>query len=299
MTTEERNALEAVRSEKRADQFNTVTSNANVIPTEMLNEVVRKARKQGGLIQQARAFNVPANLKVPVGTPLTKAEWHTEGTKVNAEKTTETVVEFLSNELIKIISLSAKFKRMSLPAFETYLVDELVASVMEAIEHSLIHGTGSGQGKGLETIEWTKNTNHIEYKKNTTPAYTDFTKLVSMLKRGYSKSAKFAMNNATLFGKVYGVVDGNNRPIFIQDTQADSIGKILGFEVVIDDNISDGVIYFGNYQFLGYNLPEGIVLEVSRESSFNLGLIDYRALAIADTQVILPEAFVKLSEAQV
>ena len=54
---------------------------------------------------------------------------------------------------------------------------------------------------------------------------------------------------------------------------------------------------FNYSRYLGYNLPEGIAVEVSRESSFKSGLIDYRAMAIADTKPIIEEAFVKLTKA--
>ncbi|EIM5207159.1 phage major capsid protein, partial [Staphylococcus pseudintermedius] len=40
------------------------------------------------------------------------------------------------------------------------------------------------------------------------------------------------------------------------------------------------------------------MLESSRESSFRSGLIDYRALAIADTRLLVDEAFVKLTGAE-
>ena len=60
--------------------------------------------------------------------------------------------------------------------------------------------------------------------------------------------------------------------------------------------IADNVILFGNFgQYLGYNLPNGIVIETSRESSFKSGLIDYRAIAIADCKPLVNEAFVKLT----
>ena len=48
---------------------------------------------------------------------------------------------------------------------------------------------------------------------------------------------------------------------------------------------------------MGYNMPEGITVETSRESSFKKGLIDYRAMAIADCKPIVSEAFVKLTRA--
>ena len=259
--------------------------------------MVRKARTQGGLLAEARGFNIPSNLKIPVGTPLTVAEWHTEGAEVAGEKTTPTSVEFKGYELIKIFSMSASAKKMSIQAFESYVTDELVSSVMEAIEQSLVKGTGVGQGKGLESIEFSEvNGNLVEL--SSAPSYTDFTKALGLLKRGYSKNAKFAMNNATLYNLVYGVVDNNNRPIFNPDARNADVGTILGKVIVIDDNIADNEIYLGDFSsYLGYNMPNGIALEVSTQSSFNKGLIDYRALAIADTQVILPEAFVKLATA--
>ncbi|PEU78338.1 phage major capsid protein, partial [Bacillus cereus] len=89
----------------------------------------------------------------------------------------------------------------------------------------------------------------------------------------------------------------NNRPIFIADPKNESVGYILGKEVVIDDNLTDGTIILGNLNYMGYNMPQGIMIEVSRESSFKSGLIDYRAMAIADTKPLVSEAFIKLSEA--
>ena len=46
-----------------------------------------------------------------------------------------------------------------------------------------------------------------------------------------------------------------------------------------------------------HNLPEGIAIEASTQSSFKSGRIDYRAMAIADCKPIVSEAFVKLSKA--
>lgn len=118
-----------------------------------------------------------------------------------------------------------------------------------------------------------------------------------MLKRGYSNGAVWVMNNATLYNLFYGLVDANKRPIFVADPKAESIGKILGFPVVVDDYLEDDTVLFGNFQYMGYNLPEGIAVEASTQSSFKSGRIDYRAMAVADCKPIVSEAFVKLSKA--
>ena len=301
MTETEKAAFDAgmKQAEKRTDAFTSSTDAVAVIPTATLNEIVVKARTQGGLLAECRSFSLPTKISIPIATPGNAAAWHTEGAAVDGEKVTPTAITFDGYEIIKVFAISAKARRMSIAAFESYLVQELTACVMQTIAEALINGTGSNQGTGLETgITWTAGGNMVQVAASKDIAYTDVVAAIAMLKRGYAAGAKWAMNNATLYNVFYGMLDGNKRPIFIADPKAESVGKILGHEVVIDDNIADNAVYFGNFaQYMGYNMPEGIAIEVSRESSFRKGLIDYRALAIADCKPIVTEAFVKLCKA--
>ncbi|EGQ2676694.1 phage major capsid protein [Staphylococcus pseudintermedius] len=286
-------AMDIQKSEHRADEFTSSSNASAVIPEQTLNEVIRRARTQGGLLANVRSFNMPTKIRIPISTPQERAEWHTEGAKVEADKVVTTAVSFEANEIIKIFSISVKAKTMSISAFESYLVEELTNCVVEAIEYALINGTGKNQGQGILTgITW-NDSNSLTLSGK----YTDFTKALGMLKRGYAQNAKFAMSNATLYNTVYGVEDGNKRPIFVQDAQRDNVGYIFGKPVIIDDNIEDGTIILGDFNYVGYNLPQGIMLESSRESSFRSGLIDYRAMAVADTRVLVDDAFVKLTSA--
>lgn len=283
-------AMQQQEAERRADSFNTTTNSAAVLPTQTLNEVIKKARTMGGLISHVRNFNIPTKISVPIGTPANKAQWHTEGEQVEGEQVQTAAVQFEGYEIIKVFSISAAAKKMSIQAFESYLVEELTNCVMEAIADALVNGTGNGQGTGLLTgITW-DDTNTLEL----TGEYTDFTKALALLKRGYGAGAKFAMSNATLYNHVYSLVDNTGRPIFIADPKDETIGRILGKEVIVDDNIPDNTIILGNFNYMGFNMPEGVMIEVSRESSFRSGLVDYRAMAIADTKPLVEEAFVKL-----
>ncbi len=240
-------ATEIMRAEKRADAFASSGSAAAVLPTQTLNEVIMKARTMGGLLSVCRSFNLPAKLSVPVATPSANAQWHTEGAKVDTEEPATVSVSFDGYEIIKIFSISAKVRRMSVPAFEQYLTDELIACVMGTVENSLINGTGNEQGTGLETIEWTGGANAVEYAAGGKPEYKDFVSAMALLKRGYSAGAHWAMNNAALYTHVYGVVDTNKRPIFVADPKQEQIGHILGKPVVIDDNIAAGDILLGDF----------------------------------------------------
>jgi len=294
LTAVERGALNrAYELEKRSDAYTTSGNTPVIIPTTTLNEVVKKARTMGGLMAEVRAFNVPSKIAVPVATPASKAVWNTEGADVATEQPSIAQVTFDGNEIIKVFSISAKVKTMSIDAFEAYLTEELTNCVMECLADGIVNGTGVGQGTGLEKgITWTEGTNLLT---TTALTFQNITTVISKLKRGYSKGAKFAMNNTTLYNSVYGLMDGNKRPVFVQNAQDDSVGKILGFEVVVDDNIPDNEIFFGNFQYYGYNMPNGIAVESSTQSSFKSGKVDYRGMAIADCKPIVDEAFIKLA----
>ncbi|MDT0724004.1 phage major capsid protein [Staphylococcus haemolyticus] len=277
--------------EQRAEGFASSNNSQAVLPETTLNEIITKARKRGGLIGHVRNFNIPTKIKIPIGTPTSKANWHTEGALVEAEHPDTVSVQFDGNEILKVFSISVKAQTMSIQAFESYLVQELTQTVVETIDHALVNGTGVDQGQGILTgITW-DDTNSVDL----TGKYTDFTKALGLLKRGYSAGAKFAMSNATLYNQVYGVMDANERPIFNHDAQREDVGHIFGKEVIIDDNIEDGTILLGNFQYVGFNLPQGIALEKSTESSFRSGLIDFRCMAVADCKPLVDEAFVKLS----
>ena len=290
LTDGESRAFEAAQAEKRADAFNTLSNSAAVIPTTTLNEVVKQARGMNGLYNEIRLFSVPNNLSVPVGTPTDAAAWHTEGAAVDRTNVTTAAVTFTGRELIKVLSLSAAVKRMDTAAFENYLTAELKSCIADAIGAAIVNGTGSGQPTGiLSGVTW-NNGNRIQ-----TAALTadNLLSLVALLPAGYAAGAKFAMSPATLFGSVYPLKDGENR-YFFTDPERGGVRRLFGFEIVLDDNIPAGTILFGNFRYYGVNIPQGVAIEVSRESGFTSGLIDYRALCIADGKPIVPGAFVKV-----
>lgn len=293
LTDGENRAFAAAQAEKRADAFNTLSSSAAVVPTTTLNEVVKQARGTNGLFDEIRLFSVPNNLSVPVGTPGDAASWHTEGEAIERKDVTTAAVTFTGRELIKVLSMSAAVKRMEISAFERYITDELKSCIADAIGASIVSGTGSGQPTGiLSGITW-NSSNRIQTNFLTAD---NLLAAISKLPAGYASGAKFAMSTATLFGNVYPLKDGIGNYLFT-DNERGGVRRLFGFEIVIDDNIPAGTILFGNFRYYGVNIPQGVAVEVSRESGFTSGLIDYRALCIADGKPIVPSAFVKVEVA--
>jgi HK97 family phage prohead protease len=214
----------------------------------------------------------------------------TSSAAVDRKKVTTHNVTFSAYELIKILSMSAAAKRMTISAFESYIMSELRQSIVNALNIAVVSGTGTGQPQGLLTgITW----NAQNSKTTTAITSDDLLALIAMLPAGYGGGAKFAMSVATLFGNVYPLKTTDGDYIFT-DAESGGVRRLFGFEIVLDDNLSAGTVIFGNFKFYGVNIPEGIAVETSRESGFANGLIDFRALCIADGKVIVPAAFVKL-----
>lgn len=166
--------------ETRAEGFASSSNSSAVLPEQTLNEVISKARKQGGLISHVRNFNIPTKIRIPIGTPSAMANWHVEGQEVQAERPDTVNIQFEGNEIVKVFSISVKAQTMSIAAFEQYLVQELTQAVVETIDYALVNGTGTDQGQGILTgITWdTSNTVEL------TGAYTDFTKALALMQRG-------------------------------------------------------------------------------------------------------------------
>jgi HK97 family phage major capsid protein/HK97 family phage prohead protease len=289
----ETRAMSAARAEKRADAFNTLTSSAAVVPTNTLNQIIAGPHPQGGLWNEVRHFSVPANLAVPVGTPIDPAAWHIEGAAVDRKDVTTHNVMFHAYELIKVLSMSAAAKRMTITAFESYITSELAHSITDAINAAIVSGTGTGQPQGLMTgITWDASNSLT----NAAASIIDgILKTIAKLPAGYSSNAKFAMNNATLFSSIYPAKTTDGALVLIPDAQNGRVRRLFGFEIVVDDHLPASTILFGNFKYYGVNIPEGVAIETSRESGFANGLIDFRALTIADGKPIVPEAFIKLT----
>lgn len=294
LTDTETRAISSMRAEHRSDTFNTLSNSAAIVPETTLNEVVKQAKGANGLFDEIRLFSVPANLRVPVASPADAAAWHVEGAAVDRKDITTTAVSFKSYELLKVLSLSASVKRMELSAFERYITQELRDSLTAALDTAIIAGSGDGQPTGILTgITWTSS-NSIQ---SNGLSDDELLRVIAMLPSGYSAGAKFAISTATLFGMVYRMKDGDARYYFT-DTETGGVRRLFGFEIVLDDNLPTGTILFGNFRYYGLNIPSGIVVETSRDSGFTSGLIDYRALMMADGKPIVDKAFVKLEIAE-
>lgn len=291
----ERAAFE--EAEQRAALTSASNSAGAAIPTETQNEIVRRLAQVAPIIGEITLFNIPGNVTIAVeSATTTDGAYHAEGASASEASDKLVSVNLTGFEAIKLLSISAKVKYMTVNAFEAWLVDNLTDGIAYLIESWIITGTGTNQATGIEKApgnSWTANTNKITCAAST-PTYAEVCNLISLLPGVYDRNAKFIMSKKTLWQKFMPIRDDSKAPI----VKGEGAGQfyIMGYPVLLSDKVSTlGDAYFGDPKTYYGNFAENITVEKSEHSSFRSNLTDYRGTAIFDGKPAVPDGFVKMS----
>lgn len=282
-------------AEERAAMTSASNSAGAAIPTETQNEVIRRLQQTAPLIGEITLFNIPGNITVAVeSATTTDGAYHAEGD--NASEASDHLIEvnLTGFEAIKLLSISAKVKYMTINAFEAWLIDNLTDGIAYLIENWIVNGTGTNQATGIEkAATWTAGTNKIKTAA-ATPTYKEVCDLIGLLPGVYDRNAKFVMSKKTLWQKFMPIRDDAKAPI----VKGEGAGEfyIMGYPVRLTDKVSTlGDAYFGDLKTYYGNFAENITVDKSEHSSFRKNLTDYRGTAIFDGKPTVGEAFVKMS----
>lgn len=276
--------------EKRAMTTASASAGA-VIPTVTLDRIIEKLKQAGVILPLVTVLNIPSNVKLPVENATNDVAWVAEGGQ-NEKDDTLSYVELKANELIKTIEITAHVEAMSIDAFESFIVAQLAKKAKVAIDNGIINGTGTNnQPRGIIST-----VTEIETALNTGYGYDDIMDILKGLKSGYKQGAVFVMSTNTLYGEIAKIKDANKQPIFKMEMDGRFEGNLCGFPVVCYDNLADGKVIFGNFEYYYFNFVKHFEIAKDTSVGFKTAKTCYRALAIADGAVALDEAFVVMKK---
>jgi HK97 family phage major capsid protein len=201
--------------ELRADAFTDTTEAAAVIPTTILNEIIKKMTAYGQVFNRVRKTNVPGGMTVPILSLKPVATWITEALpSERKEITINTNVSFNYYGLECKVATSLLANIVTLPIFETTITDLIVEAMVKAMELAVIKGTGAGSPLGV-TLD-----PRIPVENVITLAAADFVKWDGWKKKVFAKiplayrsGGSFIMAAGTFEGYIDGMVDSNGQPI--------------------------------------------------------------------------------------
>ena len=261
---------------------------AGAIPEFTQNEIIRKIKQLAPLLNEITLLSVPGNVKLAVEGTIADGALHTENAAITAASDTLTSVSLTGYEMVKLIRISHAVKTMSIGAFESWIVDQLSEALARIIEHYLIKGTGDSQPKGIDTLTFTNDSNAVQWAANSKPSAAELIELVSYLKGGYHRNAKWLINHSTFWNHVFALRDDAKFPIVREDGDG---WRLLGRPVLFSDYVTDNDIFFGDFRKAYANLGEQVRVESERNLQYNS--FDYLGSALFDCDYPLAEAFVK------
>jgi HK97 family phage major capsid protein len=201
-------------AEFRNDTFTSTTDGSAIVPTTIINDIIKKIETYGNLYARVRKTNVAAGMSIPILSLKPVASWIGEGTGSERLKVTaNTNISFNYYGLECKIAQSLILNLVSLPVFENSLITLISEAMIKAIDTAILKGTGDGQPLGVLV-----DTRVVAGQKITiTPA--DFAKWAEWKKQVFAKiplsydGGALIMAKGTFDGYIDGMVDTTGQPI--------------------------------------------------------------------------------------
>ena len=265
-----------------AEERAALTSANAVIPTEMQNKIWDKLR-ENPLIAEIDMLHVPGYVVLPKANTVGDANWVAMGTAATDSADVVGSVSLGAKKLIKTIEIEADIKAMSIPAFQTWLVNKLVEKMETAICAAVINGAGSttvpqgvmaaAAGATAKTVAFT---------------VAGLGEAMGALPSAYHRNAVWVMSAATFYGTIMPLATDSNGLLVMNGIEQ----RLLGHKVVLDENVAAKIIFGDFHNGYAFNFGDDIRVESDTSVEFRKGSTVYRAMALADGAVVQGEAFV-------
>ena len=279
-------------NEKEERAMTTATTSAGAaIPTTTLNRIEEMLRQTSALYNMVDVLNIPGYLSIPVEDTVNDASWVAEGESSTDVNDKLKSVNFAAYKLIRTISITAEVSKMTVSAFENWIVKKLTDRMAMAIENAILNGTGNGQPKGILKEKITS----LESNEAGKFSYEDICKIMANLKAGYKRGSAFVVNTQTLWNDIATIKLGDNL-VFVPDATGEFAGRIFGKPVIEDEFIGEGKILYGLFNKYTINWNENVNVTSDDSAEFRSGNRVYRGMALVDGKTVNTEAFVLMSK---
>lgn len=200
--------------ELRSDAYTAVTDAAALIPTTIMNEIIKEMKVHGQLYNRVRKINVAGGVQVPILSLKPTATRITEATPSERKKlTANTYISFSYIGLECKVATSLLANVVTLPMFEQQIVPLITEAMIKKIEIEIIKGVGSTEMLGVAVDT------RVLAGQSVTLSSTEVNQWESWKKKVFAKiplsyrNGLFVMGAGTFDGYIDGMVDANGQPI--------------------------------------------------------------------------------------
>jgi Predicted phage phi-C31 gp36 major capsid-like protein len=204
-----------VGQEARADAMTAVSDVTAVIPSTILNEVVKKMTVYGQVFNRVRKLNIKGGVTVPILSLRPKATWIGEAPTSDKQKVqANTSVTFSYYGLECKVSTSLLADTVTLTGFENVITDLIVEAMVQAVDLAVIKGDGTGKPLGITADNRVPSTQIVTLSPSEFATWDAWKrKVFAKMPLAYKAGATFLMASGTFEGYIDGMVDANGQPV--------------------------------------------------------------------------------------
>lgn len=245
------------------------TSEGVYLPIETAREVWAKATDTSAIMQHVPQISLPgAGRAIDVINGMPEAAWVGETDRKpngNPELDNKKVVPY---KLALIIPFSDEFRRDK-NALYSAIVREAPKQLGKKVDETIFDASVTAPGAEFDKLS---GATQVSIAENTYANLVDAQGLIATADGDLS--AWLMSPNGLSY--IYKAVDGNDRPLFLDNAQDGAIGRILGEPVykakyAKSAGTPNVVGYAGDWESARWGTVEGIKMSISDEATLNIG----------------------------
>lgn len=274
------------------------TTNTEIlIPETVIGGIIDTMKELHPILADVTPTRIKGTVKYVkrTGIPAGDADYYDEATPTADEENKFGELTLSGKELSKAVTVTWKLQAMAVADFIPFIQRELGERMGVAKAKAFVKGKGDAKyPQGVVTaIEKEDSTpQKVSYKADGL-TYKDITAAMAKIKSGYVSGAKIYANNATVWGSLANLLDGQGRPLFIPDVTVGGVGRIFGIPVMEEDAMGDGEILIGNMA-AGYKENISEAMKLVTENHAKARTTDFVGYEVHDGGVIDEKAFAYL-----
>ena len=274
------------------------TTNTEIlIPETVIGGIIDTMKELHPILADVTPTRIKGTVKYVkrTGIPAGDADYYDEATPTADEENKFGELTLSGKELSKAVTVTWKLQAMAVADFIPFIQRELGERMVVAKAKAFVKGKGDAKyPQGVVTaIEAEASTpQKVSYKADGL-TYKDITAAMAKIKSGYVSGAKIYANNATVWGTLANLMDGQGRPLFIPDVTVGGVGRIFGIPVMEEDAMGDGEILIGNMA-AGYKENISEDMKLVTENHAKARTTDFVGYEVHDGGVIDEKAFAYL-----
>lgn len=196
------------------DVFAGVTDLAAIVPTTILNEIIRELKVRGQVFNRVRKLSVKGGVSVPILSLKPEAKWVGEGSGARQKVEAKDSVTFSYHGLEVKVATSLLADTVTLDSFETTLRDLIVEAMVEALDKAIISGDGNNKPLGITKDTRVPSDNIVTLSPSEIGSWAAWKKKVfAKMPLAYKAGAAFYMASGTFESYIDGMVDQNGQPV--------------------------------------------------------------------------------------